>query len=219
MSRIWLVRCEDRIGTGLPRARTDVIYVDIRSWAISGSRRARPDTVLTCVGSNCWQCRMILRSTRIRNELSTKPPPPPASAPACLAPNPKQRIADPGAEAGSYFCTENPDPKQELTLAHGLQKLILWHEQECVAGSEDGREQVIVKQAFTIPCITKSTTVRRREDLFECSGRFRNCPNSKAPENSFRTGINFGTWPAKVNFKGTFQRSTSKCNFVARAGA
>ena len=33
-------------------------------------------------------------------------------------------------------------------------------------------------------CSTKSTTVRRRANLFECSGRFYNCPNCKAPENS-----------------------------------
>jgi len=28
--------CEDRLGTGPPRARTDVIYVDLGYWAISG---------------------------------------------------------------------------------------------------------------------------------------------------------------------------------------
>jgi len=28
--------CEDRIGTGPPRARTEVIYVDLGYWAISG---------------------------------------------------------------------------------------------------------------------------------------------------------------------------------------
>jgi hypothetical protein len=32
-----LLHCEDRIGTGLPRARTEVIYVDLGYWAISGS--------------------------------------------------------------------------------------------------------------------------------------------------------------------------------------
>ena len=31
--------CEDRIGTGPPRARTQVIYVDLGYWAISGSIR------------------------------------------------------------------------------------------------------------------------------------------------------------------------------------
>ena len=29
--------CEDRLGTGPPRARTEVIYVDLGCWAISGS--------------------------------------------------------------------------------------------------------------------------------------------------------------------------------------
>ena len=28
--------CEDRLGTGPPRARTEVIYVDLGYWAISG---------------------------------------------------------------------------------------------------------------------------------------------------------------------------------------
>jgi len=31
------VVCEDRIGTGPPRARTEVIYVDLGDWTISGS--------------------------------------------------------------------------------------------------------------------------------------------------------------------------------------
>jgi len=29
--------CEDRLGTGPPRARTEVIYVDLGYWAVSGS--------------------------------------------------------------------------------------------------------------------------------------------------------------------------------------
>jgi len=29
--------CQDRIGTGPPRARTEVIYVDLGYWAISGN--------------------------------------------------------------------------------------------------------------------------------------------------------------------------------------
>ena len=31
------VRCEDRLGTGPPRARTEVIHVGLGYWAISGS--------------------------------------------------------------------------------------------------------------------------------------------------------------------------------------
>ena len=35
--------CEDRIGTGPPRARTEVIYVDLGYWAISGSIHPKGD--------------------------------------------------------------------------------------------------------------------------------------------------------------------------------
>ena len=31
--------CEDRVGTGPPQARTEVIYVDLGFWAISGSNQ------------------------------------------------------------------------------------------------------------------------------------------------------------------------------------
>jgi len=36
----WLTgaECEDRIGTGPPRARTEVIYVELGCWAISGNK-------------------------------------------------------------------------------------------------------------------------------------------------------------------------------------
>jgi len=37
LARLMELECEDRIGTGPPRARTDVIYVDLGNWAISGS--------------------------------------------------------------------------------------------------------------------------------------------------------------------------------------
>ena len=42
-----VAQCEDRVGTGPPRARTQVNNVDLGYRAISGSRRAYPDTVLT----------------------------------------------------------------------------------------------------------------------------------------------------------------------------
>ena len=35
--------CEDRIGTGPPLARTEVVYVDLGYWAISGSIHPRRD--------------------------------------------------------------------------------------------------------------------------------------------------------------------------------
>ena len=46
--------------------------------------------------------------------------------------------------------------------------------------------QVNVQYAFTIACNTKSVTIRRRANLFECSGRFSTCLNSKALENALR---------------------------------
>ena len=35
--------CEDRLGTGPPRARTEVIYVDLGYWVISGSITPKGD--------------------------------------------------------------------------------------------------------------------------------------------------------------------------------
>jgi len=46
--------CEDRIGTGPPRARTDVIYVDSGSWAISGSIRPKGDPASWGINSYQW---------------------------------------------------------------------------------------------------------------------------------------------------------------------
>ena len=40
-------RGEDRIGTGPPRSRTQVIHVDLRYWANLGSFHPEPDAVLT----------------------------------------------------------------------------------------------------------------------------------------------------------------------------
>ena len=35
--------CEDRVGTGPPRVKTEVIYVDLRYWSISGSIHSKGD--------------------------------------------------------------------------------------------------------------------------------------------------------------------------------
>ena len=37
--------CEVRIGTGPPRARTEVIHADLGHWAVSGSIHPRPISV------------------------------------------------------------------------------------------------------------------------------------------------------------------------------
>ena len=41
--RLAMASCEDRIGTGPPRARTEVIYVDLGYWASSGSIHPKGD--------------------------------------------------------------------------------------------------------------------------------------------------------------------------------
>ena len=42
-SRPGVSLCEDRIGTGPPRARTDVVYVDLANWAIARSIHPKGD--------------------------------------------------------------------------------------------------------------------------------------------------------------------------------
>ena len=37
------ILCEDRIGTGPPRAKTEVMYLDLEYWAISGSIHPKGD--------------------------------------------------------------------------------------------------------------------------------------------------------------------------------
>jgi len=50
------VQCEDRIGTGPPWARTEVIYVDLGYWAISGSIPPEGDPALWGINSSVSKC-------------------------------------------------------------------------------------------------------------------------------------------------------------------
>jgi len=47
--------CEDRIGTGPPRARTEVIYVDLGYWAISGSIHPKGDPASWGINSSVFR--------------------------------------------------------------------------------------------------------------------------------------------------------------------
>jgi len=47
--------CEDRVGTGPPRARTEVIYVDLGHWAISGSIHPKGDPASWRINSSVFR--------------------------------------------------------------------------------------------------------------------------------------------------------------------
>ena len=49
------VMCEDRIGTGPPRARTEVIYADLGYWAISGSIHPKGDPASWGINSSMFR--------------------------------------------------------------------------------------------------------------------------------------------------------------------
>ena len=57
----WPARCEYRIGTGLPRARTQVIYVDLGYWAISGSIHPKGDPASWGINSSVFRIAVSRR--------------------------------------------------------------------------------------------------------------------------------------------------------------
>jgi len=64
----WL-QCEDRIGTGPPRARTNVIYVDLGCWAISGSIHPKGDPRSWGINSSVSKDRIGTGPPRARTEV------------------------------------------------------------------------------------------------------------------------------------------------------
>jgi len=53
--------CEDRVGTGPPQARTEVIYVDLGYWAIS---------VVFIIPGTCWDLQTRRESKRAEGHQS-----------------------------------------------------------------------------------------------------------------------------------------------------
>ena len=76
LREIWGGGCEDRIGTGPPRARTEVIYVDFGYWAISGSIHPKGDPRSWGINSSVFRGAVTGASRGVRRGPSSPPLPP-----------------------------------------------------------------------------------------------------------------------------------------------